>query len=264
MNSQLKYSVCATVYNSAQIIEEAIDPLLNLDENFEIVIVDNYSIDGTFEKLKNYEPRIKLYQRKCSRGLGKQVAIQLSTGKIIILISDFDVSYTNIANLVDIHEKCYIDKVSTFIPDSKGCNAVLYIGKRDLFFKIQGFPDLNNSDDLYFNRIAESLGLLIKVPGEMLYKCLELRNLTSGQESRYESKKIKKFTRRVYSTRDILFVKELNFQALMEWYHLRGSKKLIYGLPLYVLGKILELRIKVPKTQTKIKEIKESEIIESE
>lgn len=253
----MKYSICATVYNSSEIIDESVKPLINLDANFEVVIVDNFSTDGTFEKLTAYEPRIKVYRIKCSRGLGKQKAIEFSTGDVIIQISDFDVSYTNIIELVNIHEKYYSDKVVTFIPNSRDCNAVMYIGKRDLFSRIQGFPDLNNSDDLYFNKVAESLGLLTKVSGEMKYECLKVNNLTSGQESRYESKKLKKIVRRIYSTRDILFVKELNFRDLMEWYHLRRIKIIIYGIPLYILGKILELNIKVPKVQTKIKEIKE-------
>ncbi len=258
MGTIIKYSICATIYNSAHIIEEAIEALARLDNEFEIVIIDNFSTDGTIEKLEKYEDRIRFTSFKCSRGLGKQRAMDLSTGDVIIL-TDLDVAYENISELVKIYENSYSKKIVNFSPKTKYCNAGIYIGKRKLFEYLGGFPDLNNSDDAYFNKIAESFDLLEYASVEIKHKCLEIKGKFSGQESRYEKKIFKKLIRRIYSTRDILFVQEFTFYELMQWYQLRKARIVFYGVPLYIFGKILTLKIRVPKPERKIKELQQSQ-----
>jgi len=61
--------------------------------SYEIVVVDNYSNDGTFETLMEYANRcnnIVLYRCKCSRGYGKQIALELSRGEYVIPFVDPD------------------------------------------------------------------------------------------------------------------------------------------------------------------------------
>ena len=253
--SNQKYSICATIYNSAPLLEEALEPLVRLDDNFEIVIVDNLSNDGTVEILKKYEQRIKFQSFKCSRGYGRQRAMELSTGEVIIHLTDFDVAYGDIMSIVQIYQKDYSQKIVNFSPKVRKCNAGMYIGRRTLFDKLGGFPDLNNSDDAYFNKIGDWFSLIKYMQVDLQHKCLEIRGLLSGQESRYERKKIKKIIRRIFSTRDILFVQNFNFRELMEWYKLTKTKSVIYGIPLYIFGKLLILGMKVPKVESKIKEI---------
>ncbi|MEM3906081.1 MAG: glycosyltransferase, partial [Nitrososphaerota archaeon] len=80
-------SFIATVYNSVdtvsvslQSIIEIIEKLPNLD--FEIVIVDNFSNDGTYEKLLDFKvkamntrhlKRFLVVRLRSSRGLGRQL-----------------------------------------------------------------------------------------------------------------------------------------------------------------------------------------------
>jgi len=253
-----KYSICATIYNSAPLLEKALEPLLKLDDSYEIVIVDNLSNDGTMEILKKYEQRTKFQSFKCTRGRGRQRAMELSSGEVIIHL-DLDVAYENLFSITQTYQTHYSDIIVNLAPEVSKCNVGIYIGKRSIFDKLGGFPDLNNSDDAYFNKIAEAFGLIKYVKIDLQHKCLELRGLLSGQESRYEKNRYKKLKRRILSTRDILFVQGFDFKGLIKHYKLQSAGIIIYGLPLYIIGKLLTLTIKVPKVKTKIQEIQKNE-----
>lgn len=86
-----KYSVCSTIFNNANRVKRALDLLMKAfkNKNFEMIIVDSYSTDGSFEILQEYARRyhnIKVLRKKCSRGLGQQIAFENSRGEIVIFI----------------------------------------------------------------------------------------------------------------------------------------------------------------------------------
>jgi glycosyltransferase involved in cell wall biosynthesis len=88
-----KYSVCMTCYNEAETVRASLNSLLGqLNDNYEVVIVDNFSKDGTCEVLREYEKShdVKVIQRHCSRGLGRQFAFEYSSGSYIIANLDLD------------------------------------------------------------------------------------------------------------------------------------------------------------------------------
>jgi glycosyltransferase involved in cell wall biosynthesis len=88
-----RYSVCMTCYNEAPSVKDSLNSLLKqLNEDFEVVVVDNFSEDGTFEILKEFERshRLKAIQRRCSRGLGRQIAFENSAGEYVIANLDLD------------------------------------------------------------------------------------------------------------------------------------------------------------------------------
>jgi len=256
MNNNIKYSICATVYNSAEIIEEAIKPYLELGDEYEIIITDNKSKDGTFEILKKYEPKIKTISFKCTRGLGRNKAMELSQGKILIFLMDLDVAYFNIKDLINLYLKDFQNFVLQIYPKNPACNAEIIICKRELFELLEFFPDLNNSEDLYFVKKAEALNLLKSISLDIKHRCLSVKEKNSGKESRYEKNFIKKIIRRIKTTRDILFVHNFKYSQLMEWYNLKGFKKFYIGLPLYIIGKFLTYFIKVPKLEKEIERLK--------
>ncbi len=74
MDRKIKLSVCITSYNQARYIEEALDSVINqkCDFDFEIVIGDDASSDGTQEILRDYQRRypdlIRIYLN--SRNIG--------------------------------------------------------------------------------------------------------------------------------------------------------------------------------------------------
>jgi glycosyltransferase involved in cell wall biosynthesis len=88
-----KYSVCMTCFNEASTVRESLDSLLNqLNESYEVVVVDNFSRDGTYEILREFEHSrgLKVIRRRCSRGLGRQFAYENASGRYIIANLDLD------------------------------------------------------------------------------------------------------------------------------------------------------------------------------
>ena len=88
-----KYSICITNYNMMDTIHESMEAVLaQLDSDFEVVVCDSCSDDGSREVLDEYERegRIKLIVQKSSRGKGRQIAFENSCGDYIISGIDTD------------------------------------------------------------------------------------------------------------------------------------------------------------------------------
>lgn len=88
-----KYSLCITHYNNKPTLEESLGSIFRqIDSSYEIIMVDSKSTDGSAEILRNYatEGRIKLIERKCSRGLGREIALENATGEYVISGLDMD------------------------------------------------------------------------------------------------------------------------------------------------------------------------------
>lgn len=249
-----KYSICTTTYNSVTAADGFAKPLIELDDRFEVIVVDNLSSDGTFEAIRKFDPKIKAVSEECSRGGGRQRAMELSRADVIIHV-DFDVGYTGILKAIDFFENSSKDRIYYIQAVKHKCNACLYIGKRELFDLVGGFPDMNHSDDIYFNMKTSAVGLLTIVSLEIPHECLDVRGLSSGSESRYEKTRFRQALRRIIATRDILFVNGFTYSELMEKYKLSGKRAIIEGYPEYVLGKLLRVTIKVPTVDSEIKAI---------
>lgn len=89
-------SIYGTVYNNAKYVENClnslVDALPNFDDDYELVIVDNYSTDGTFKKLLKFSEKhknVKLLRVKCTRGKGRDIALKNTSGDYVFYI-DFD------------------------------------------------------------------------------------------------------------------------------------------------------------------------------
>jgi glycosyltransferase involved in cell wall biosynthesis len=89
-------SVVMPVYNEKNYILKIIDKVLKLDMVKELVIVDDFSKDGTREILKGakFDDRIKIYYH--DRNMGKGAALRTGFGyvtKDIVVIQDADLEY---------------------------------------------------------------------------------------------------------------------------------------------------------------------------
>lgn len=241
-----KYSVCTTAFRSVSLVNDFIKPFLELGKEAQIVVVDNDSRDGTIEKLSEFGPQVRPISLRCSRGLGRQKAMELSEGEIIINV-EFDVAYTGIKNAISYFERANPEKIYYFIVNGQKCNASLYIGRRNLFEMVGGFPNLNYAEDLYMNKVAKKMGILVEVKIDMEINCLTVRGMSSGTEARYEGRKLNQIKRRIIATRDILFVNRIGYRELMSKYKLKGFKALYIGIPEYLLGKLLIFTIEVPR-----------------
>jgi glycosyltransferase involved in cell wall biosynthesis len=92
------YMVCriciyGTVYNNVHSVEKSVESVWRPE--YDIVIVDNYSTDGTWEKLLGLrkEFNIKLYRYRCSRGLGRHIALYKRPEDSITAWFDLDTIY---------------------------------------------------------------------------------------------------------------------------------------------------------------------------
>ena len=150
-----------TVYQNAKTISDCLDALIkamtNLD--YEIIIIDNFSNDGTFELLTNFSERyknIKLFRYKCSRGLGKKVAFNLSTGEFIIPIVDPD-------DVIEepTHFRLIID--SYIRSNFKGLKAMNPIYPRHVIQEVC-WSNLNRAEDNEFLARLYKKNLLFSLP----------------------------------------------------------------------------------------------------
>jgi len=88
-----KICVYGTVYNNASTVEESIKSVWKPE--YEIVVVDNYSTDGTWEKLLGLrkEYNLRAYRYRCSRGLGRNIALHMCSENSITAYFDLDTRY---------------------------------------------------------------------------------------------------------------------------------------------------------------------------
>tara|TARA_B100001123_G_scaffold445667_1_gene597850 strand:- start:257 stop:955 length:699 start_codon:yes stop_codon:yes gene_type:complete len=80
-----KVSIILSTYNEAPVIENTINEIFTNISNVEIILVDDNSSDGTFEKVKKINnPNLKVFSRK-SRGLASAFLLGLinSSGDIV-------------------------------------------------------------------------------------------------------------------------------------------------------------------------------------
>ncbi|MBE5837197.1 glycosyltransferase family 2 protein [Butyrivibrio sp.] len=135
-----KVSVVMSTYNDSKYIREAVESILNQSFlDFEFIIIDDASTDGTPEIIKNYnDSRIKLFVNESNLGLTKNLnkALKMASGCYIARMDGDDISYPQRlqeqVEYLDKHKDVYL--LGT---------AVQNIGASDLRWKL---PD--DSEDL--------------------------------------------------------------------------------------------------------------------
>jgi glycosyltransferase involved in cell wall biosynthesis len=90
-------SIIIPVYNEKNTVENLIDRVLALEMDKEIIVVDDHSVDGTYEKMldiRKKTPEIKLIRHDFNFGKGRSIrdGFREATGEIAI-IQDADLEY---------------------------------------------------------------------------------------------------------------------------------------------------------------------------
>lgn len=188
MESNPLVSVLMTAYNRQRYIREAIESVLASGyNNFELIIVDDCSADGTLKIAKEYEAkdnRIKIYLNKNNLGdyPNRNRAAGYANGKYLKYVDSDDKIYPGgLEYCVQCMEKYPDAGWGIFFPAEIQNEYLLNskesirqhffkqpflkagpggtIIKKDFFFKMGGYPVLYGpANDMYFNLKAASMG----------------------------------------------------------------------------------------------------------
>ncbi len=93
MNKPLKISIITVCYNSVKYFEETIESVLSQNyDNFEYIIIDGGSTDGTLDIIRKYEDRLAYWVSEPDKGLydGMNKGIAKASGDIIGMINSDD------------------------------------------------------------------------------------------------------------------------------------------------------------------------------
>lgn len=184
-------SIVMAVYNREQYIRRSIDSLLNQNYcNWELIAVDDGSSDDSLEILEEYGLKfenIRIIQQKNRKlPLTRNTGILASAGKYITFLDSDDeyhsrhlevrVNYMNKHPKIDlIHGGVQIignpfvvdkDNHRKKIHLSKCTIGGTFFGKREVFFNLNGFNNINYSEDSEFILRAEKLFRIKKVTFE--------------------------------------------------------------------------------------------------
>ena len=155
---QPTYSICITNFNMVDSVRQSLESILNqVDERFEIIIVDSCSNDGSLDVLGDYQgKRIRLIVQRCSIGLGRQTAIENSRGMYIISHMDMDdVFQPNLNKLLRIYHANF-EGYMLVVQRAPSRYAGIMIAPRKLIDMIGGYKDLNYLEDRdLFSRAAQ-------------------------------------------------------------------------------------------------------------
>ena len=150
-----KISFNTTVYNSMPWVKRSLLSLIYTcrilknvhDVNCEIVVIDNYSDDGTYEDILKMKHEIedipiKVTRHRCKRGLGRHLALLLSKGSHVIYV-DMDTIYNS---------KLLADLIAKYLSNPLLFTRALYIFlvPRILALKVGSIQDLNRTEDVEF------------------------------------------------------------------------------------------------------------------
>lgn len=148
------YSICITNYNTVYSVRQSLESLFSqIDERFEIIVVDNQSNDGSLDILRHYEKmgKIKLVIKRCNRGLGWQIGIKNSKGKYIVNAGMDDVFNPYLNRLLEIYHARF-EGCLLLVQGQPG----MIIAPKELIDEVGGYRDLNYLEDRdLFSRVAE-------------------------------------------------------------------------------------------------------------
>jgi len=157
------YSICMLCYNDAERLRESLESILQLSDfaSIEVIVVDNLSNDGSQEILSEYHQRglVKCIERKCTRGRGRQIALEESHGKYILAHLDCDdvFSPSGIRCLLTLYHRDYEGMMLVTKRTNVDERSNITIGPGDLF-RTLAWRDINWFEDWDLWNRARAMG----------------------------------------------------------------------------------------------------------
>lgn len=155
-----RYSFCMLCYNDAVTVEASIGSLLELRRKFEmeVVVVDNKSKDGSWEALQRFSgDGVRIISRRCSRGVGRQLAFANSTGTYVVAQVDCDdvFSKEGMLGLLSRYESEYEGLMMMTRRVGQDERQSITVAPRSLVETVGGWRDMNWGEDWdLWNRTA--------------------------------------------------------------------------------------------------------------
>ena len=134
----MEYCIYGTVFNNVSTIEESIKSFWRPDAV--IVITDNFSTDGTWEKLQELrkEYNLVLYRYKSNRGQGRNYSLRHCPENSFTTYVDLDTRYNEAFH-----------KLLEWAPKDKITHTYAFFGiKKEEFLKRGGWGELNVNEDV--------------------------------------------------------------------------------------------------------------------
>ena len=101
-NDRKKISVITVTWNRVELLEEAIISVINQGyENFEHIVIDNASTDGTVEMLKKYPHVIWISEPDNGQSDAMNKGLKLATGDIFAWMNDDDLYPSGVFELIN-------------------------------------------------------------------------------------------------------------------------------------------------------------------
>src|SRR2546427_8661185 len=173
--------------------------LQQINEQFEVIMVDSLSRDGSRSTLRKRAAvgQIRLIERKCSRGAGRQIAFENSVGDFVIAHVDMDNFYLprlmDLIQLYHSHFEGLLLRVDNRRDEGAGS---LTLSTRSLLEKLGGWNDLQVGEDWeLWRRAAErslyrwtAYELAVHLPAKVEARRLRhLMNGLRGMRDRYRT-----------------------------------------------------------------------------
>ena len=140
-----------THYNNYPTIERSLESILDqIDEDFEVIVVDNFSNDGSERVLRRYSDRerIKLITARSNRGEGRQIAFEQSKADYIIANMDLDDIFRPfLKKLLTTYHSVAEGNILLAITDTNIWAQNITIGPRSLIDSLGGWRSLQYGED---------------------------------------------------------------------------------------------------------------------
>jgi glycosyltransferase involved in cell wall biosynthesis len=156
--------------NDGKTARKSIESLATLSKfiDFEIIVTDNMSNDGSREILREL---LKggaiqaLIEQKCTRGKGRQLALEKARGNYILCHLDCDDTFSavGINSLVRIYHEKY-EGMMMMTRRTEGGYSNITLAPRQLILELGGWRDINWSEDWDLWARAGARGKYVNVP----------------------------------------------------------------------------------------------------
>lgn len=156
--------------NDEQRLRASIESLSELtrSQQFEIIVMDNVSNDGSQEILQDLLGHglvTNVIEQKCTRGMGRQLALESSQGDYILCHLDCDDIFraSGIDSLIRLYHEKY-EGMMMMTRRRRGGFSNITIAPRDLVFRLGGWRNINWIEDWDLWERAEAMGRYVNHP----------------------------------------------------------------------------------------------------